>query len=168
MKKNVILFVLMLSAVFYSKAQKYDAYESQSLEISTKGISVDDLFSYAKEWIIVYAGIADNETRNKLQGWYNIQTSYVAEDFNSKKMFGLLEYRFIRGIMTTNVATFKLIIACKENKIKLTMCGGHLETLDNKGGSIPAKMKNTDGDMEWEQLKISFTKFFTTAIYTND
>jgi hypothetical protein len=167
MKKTIILLALVLSSFVYSTAQNYNSYEPQSVEISTNEISVDDLFSYAKEWTIVYAGIADNATRDKLQGWYNIQTSYVTEDFNSKKVYGLLKYSFVRGIMTVNVATFKLIISCKENKVKLTLCGGHLETINDKGGSLPAKMKNTDGDMEWEQLKTSFTIFFNTTIYTN-
>jgi len=167
MKKSIILMAVMLSALLCAKAQKYDAYEPQSLEISTNGISLDDLFSHAKEWVLVYAGIADNATRDKSGGWYAIQTSYITEDFNSKKVYGMLEYRFIRGLGVSHIATFKLIISCKDNRVKLTMCGGHLEALDGKGGSSPLKMKTTDGDMEWEQLKASFTHFFKTAVYAN-
>ena len=165
MKKNIVL-AAALSAFLLAKAQNYNAFEPQSVEIVTSGIAADDLFSYAKEWLIVSAKMEEYATMNKLRwerkkisGQYDIQTSYIAEDLNFKKVYGLLKYRHF-GFTANDVVTFKLILSCEENKVILTMCSGYSERISEQGFSYPRKLENIDGDMEWEALKTSLSDFF--------
>ena len=173
MKKNLILLLLLLSS-FYAKAQEYDAFVPQTVEIETNGISIDDLYSYAKEWMILPGRIVDlEEIRDERKLFsmirlYYVQTSYIAEDINTKKVYGLLESYFGENWRGTFFATFKLILSCEENKVALTMCCGYLGIFGENGvpyTSSSTEMRNTDGKIEWERVKKNFTDFFGTAIY---
>jgi|GEM_PF-4173714 len=188
MKKQIIL-IITLSSFLYVNAQEFDARKPQSVEISTTEISVEDLYSYAKYWLLVQARMVDGELMDKFRNqnanqrvavvsrpYYHIQTSYVTEDFNSQKVYGLLEFRFQRPRSSSlYFASFRLILSCEENKVTLTMCCGLLETVSfiqetrkDRIFSRPAELQPTDGKMEWEALKKNFTDFFTRIIYERE
>ena len=180
MKKQIIL-AIALTTFLYAKAQDYDARQPQSIEISTTGISIEDLYSYAKYWLTVQARAADEATRNKfglgrrfIDGILinNVQTSYITEDFNSKKMYGSLETRFQRQVrhkLFIRTVSFRLILSCEEDKVTLTICCGLADRITDSTmfPTMPEELQPIDGKMEWEELKRNFTDFFSRAIYEN-
>ncbi|GHU86299.1 hypothetical protein FACS1894153_3100 [Bacteroidia bacterium] len=160
--KKFLLSICLISLNFFAFSEdKYNSQLPQTIIVETHDISVDNLTSFAKEWFFIAAKMADNESTNV---WYNIETSFLSDDVFAHKVYGQLDYGFSRGLSNLR-ATFRLIIECKENKVRLTMCGGNLRILSDHNVQTPTKMKKTDGDMEWEQISRSFKKFFGEDIY---
>jgi len=161
MKKIIVLLVVIIGFGFNSKAQ----ISEQSIVIQCPGFSEKELFDFAQEWFNTTNRDLLSEKRKLM--WNNSMFIRQNEkNEHSNKVYGEVEYSFLRGMGTQYVVFFSLKIECKNEKIKFSMGNGRGYALTNTGGRMNASLKNTDGDEEWALLSENIRSFFTEKIKT--
>jgi hypothetical protein len=161
MKRIFVFLVVIIGFAVSANAQ----IAEQSIVVKCPGFSDRELFDFAQEWFNTTN--RDLLSNNRKLTWNNNMFIRQNEkNEHSYKVYGEVEYSFIRGLGQTYVVFFSLKIECKNEKIKFSMGSGRGYVLNNTGGRVNVSLKSTDGDDEWELLSSDIQLFFTERIKT--
>ena len=161
MKKSLLILVAIIGFGYTINAQ----IAEQSIIVKCPGFSDIELFDFAQEWFNTTNRdlLPDNR---KLSWGNNMFIRQNEKNDHSYKVYGEVEYTFLRGMYQNYVVFFSLKIECKNEKIKFSMGNGRGYVENNTGGRMNVSLKNTDGDDEWELLSSDIKLFFTDRIKT--
>lgn len=161
MKKIFVVLVISIGFAINTSAQ----ISEQSLVVNCPGFSEKELFDFAQEWFNTTN--RDLLPSNRAIAWNNSMFIRQNEkNEHSYKVYGEVEYSFLRGMAQTYIVFFSLKIECKNEKIKFSMGDGRGYTVGSNGGRSNVSLKKTDGDDEWGLLSSSIQLFFTERIKT--
>ncbi|MDR1847496.1 MAG: DUF4468 domain-containing protein [Bacteroidales bacterium] len=158
--KQVIIVVMSMWMAFSMNAQ----IKEQSVVVECPGYSATELCDFAQEWFNTTN--RDLLSTDRKLNWNNsmfIRMNNV--NYNSGKVYGEVEYSFLRGMLQTYVVFFSLKIETKDGKIKFSMGNGRGYAI-TRDGKENVSLKSTDGDDEWALLKADVQQFFTSRIKT--
>ena len=161
MRRIFVILVVIIGAVVNTNAQ----IPEQSIIVECPGFSDRELFDFAQEWFnTTNRDLLSNDRKLVWNNSMFIRQNEKNE--HSYKIYGEVEYSFLRGMGIQFVVVFSLKIECKNEKIKFSMGNGRGYALTNTGGRTNANLKKTDGDDEWVLLSEDIRSFFTVRIKT--